>query len=139
MFYQEQIKTANNRILLSSLYLGTGELEKDLVSFCSFVDDNIIVLIHTQVSILGSVLHDKRNVECTILLDYLRGNRGIPNSVSILQDILASNHNRLKLYLYHTPHLRGLAKKLMPQRFNEVVGLQHTKIYLFDDNVMFSG
>ena len=41
--------------------------------------------------------------------------------------------------LYHTPSLRGLWKRLMPQRYNETIGLQHCKIYVFDDTFIISG
>lgn len=58
----------------------------------------------------------------------------------MLQPLLLSSHSeRLKLHLYHTPNLRGLLKKLLPERFNEGMGLQHMKVYLFDDNLLLSG
>lgn len=43
------------------------------------------------------------------------------------------------MYLYHTPFLKGFAKRYLPERTNEIVGLQHMKIYIFDDNVIISG
>jgi CDP-diacylglycerol--glycerol-3-phosphate 3-phosphatidyltransferase len=41
--------------------------------------------------------------------------------------------------LYHTPALRGAWKRLMPDRYNETIGLQHCKIYIFDDTFVMSG
>ena len=41
--------------------------------------------------------------------------------------------------MYHTPLLRGVLKALVPQRYNETLGLQHTKIFVFDDSVILSG
>jgi CDP-diacylglycerol--glycerol-3-phosphate 3-phosphatidyltransferase len=41
--------------------------------------------------------------------------------------------------MYHTPRLRGLVKRVLPARFNEVVGVQHIKVYACDDNLMLSG
>jgi hypothetical protein len=41
--------------------------------------------------------------------------------------------------LYHTPALRGILRSLMPQRYNEVIGLQHMKVYLFDNSLLISG
>ena len=41
--------------------------------------------------------------------------------------------------MYHTPLLRGALKALVPQRYNETLGLQHTKIFVFDDSVILSG
>ena len=44
-----------------------------------------------------------------------------------------------RVSLYHTPLLRGAWKALMPQRYNETLGLQHTKIFVFDNSVILSG
>jgi CDP-diacylglycerol--glycerol-3-phosphate 3-phosphatidyltransferase len=41
--------------------------------------------------------------------------------------------------LFHTPKLRGLLRYLLPPRYNELVGLQHMKLYLFDNDVIISG
>jgi CDP-diacylglycerol---glycerol-3-phosphate 3-phosphatidyltransferase len=41
--------------------------------------------------------------------------------------------------MYHTPNLRGWKKKYMPKRINEGWGLQHMKLYGFDDEIMLSG
>ena len=73
------------------------------------------------------------------MLDYLRGNRGHSNSRSMFQQLLEKYSDQFHLYMYHTPHLRGILKEIFPERLNEVIGLQHTKIYLFDDNVMLTG
>ena len=81
----------------------------------------------------------EREVECTLLLDHLRGLRGNPNSYTMLQNLLDQYDGRFRLYLYHTPNLRGLLKQVFPARFNEVMGLQHMKIYLFDDSFLISG
>lgn len=43
------------------------------------------------------------------------------------------------MYLYHTPKLSGLLKSILPERTNEIVGLQHMKLYIFDDTVLISG
>ena len=47
--------------------------------------------------------------------------------------------HKLMLHLYHTPNLWGWVKRLIPERFNEGMGLQHMKIYLFDDSLLLSG
>ena len=38
----------------------------------------------------------------------------------------------------HTPQLRGVLQRVFPERYNEVVGVNHTKIYLFDDTLILS-
>uniref|UniRef100_A0AC35UIL4 CDP-diacylglycerol--glycerol-3-phosphate 3-phosphatidyltransferase n=1 Tax=Rhabditophanes sp. KR3021 TaxID=114890 RepID=A0AC35UIL4_9BILA len=119
-FYNTLINLANEakeRISLSTLYLGTGELEKKLVTSISNNKCN----------------NDK--LQINILLDYLRGTRGIENSVSTLEQI----HGKANIFLYHTPDLRGLKKSILPQRANEIIGLQHMKFYVFDNSVIISG
>ena len=99
-------------------------------------------VLSVQVSALSCALSDptRPSLRCTVLLDCLRGTRGTPNSVAALLPLLSlSRPPRLTLRLYHTPNLRGVVKWLVPERFNEGMGLQHTKIYLFDDTVMLSG
>ncbi|CAI8016852.1 CDP-diacylglycerol--glycerol-3-phosphate 3-phosphatidyltransferase, mitochondrial, partial [Geodia barretti] len=96
----------------------------------------------TQVECLGSALSDgaRPHLRCSVLLDCLRGTRGHPNSVSLLRPLLSGPHgDRFSLHLYHTPNLRGLLRKVFPARLNEGMGLQHTKIYVFDDSLLLSG
>ena len=47
--------------------------------------------------------------------------------------------NSCTVSLFHTPKLRGMKKKLIPDKFNEVIGLQHCKLFVFDDSVIVSG
>jgi CDP-diacylglycerol--glycerol-3-phosphate 3-phosphatidyltransferase len=46
---------------------------------------------------------------------------------------------KVEVRLYHTPNLGAIWKRILPQRFNEGFGLQHTKIYGVDDDVIISG
>uniref|UniRef100_A0A131Z4L7 CDP-diacylglycerol--glycerol-3-phosphate 3-phosphatidyltransferase n=1 Tax=Rhipicephalus appendiculatus TaxID=34631 RepID=A0A131Z4L7_RHIAP len=137
--FYEQLKkltaSASKRIVLASLYLGNGKLEKDLVSE-----------LHAAA---------KRNVEIRVLLDYTRGSRGEINSRTLLTPLLqefgaptssTSDHgehaeplSQVQVALYHSPRLRGLIRWLLPARWNETVGLSHLKVYLFDDTLILSG
>lgn len=81
----------------------------------------------------------RRHLRCSLLLDHLRGSRGHPNSRTMVQLLVPDFGGRFTLGLYHTPSLRGVIKAVVPERFNEVMGLQHMKIYLFDDDVLISG
>lgn len=112
--------TAQGRIVMASLYLGTGPLEAKLVS------------------VIGNNLSDNPNLRVNILLDFTRGTRGAVNSKTQLMPLVRQSRN-VNLSLYHTPALRGLSKRLMPPRWNELIGLQHMKLYLFDDTVVISG
>lgn len=61
------------------------------------------------------------------------------NSRTMLLPLLRRFTSQMRVSLYHTPDLRGLLRLLVPQRFNETIGVQHIKVYLFDDSVIISG
>uniref|UniRef100_A0A4W3K715 CDP-diacylglycerol--glycerol-3-phosphate 3-phosphatidyltransferase n=1 Tax=Callorhinchus milii TaxID=7868 RepID=A0A4W3K715_CALMI len=129
-FYEtikEQIKVAKKRIVMASLYLGTGPLEQELVD-C--IEET---LERSREAALAS------DLRVSILLDCTRGSRGKKNSRTMLIPLLKRFPNQVRVSLYHTPDLRGLLKLLLPERFNETIGLQHIKVYLFDNNVIISG
>ncbi|EZA62629.1 CDP-diacylglycerol--glycerol-3-phosphate 3-phosphatidyltransferase, mitochondrial isoform X2 [Ooceraea biroi] len=117
----EKCRHAKKRITLASLYIGTGALETELV--------NVI-----EQAMNGGT------VQVRILMDYMRGSRGKHNSRKMLEPLLKDKYgDRCKVFLYHTPKLRGVMKATMPERFNELVGLQHMKLYMIDDDLIISG
>lgn len=122
-FYEtllQQAAAAKHRISLASLYLGVGKLESDLLD-----------VIQQNVS-------QNEKLRINILLDYTRGTRGKKNSKAMLMPLIKQTRN-CNLSLYHTPLLRGITKRLAPARWNELLGLQHMKIYLFDNTIVISG
>lgn len=122
-FYEtllSKCSSAKNRITFVSLYLGIGKLEQNLVSA------------------MMNNLKLNSNLQINILLDFTRGTRGIKNSQTTLHDLIKEKDN-FCLSLYHTPALRGLTKRFAPSRWNELFGLQHMKLYMFDDTVIISG
>ncbi|CAN9509016.1 unnamed protein product [Ophioblennius macclurei] len=129
-FYQTmkaRIKTAQRRVVMASLYLGTGQLEQELV------DCMEEALQRSQESSCSPEL------KVSVLLDYTRGSRGQVNSRTMLLPLLQRFTSQMRVSLYHTPDLRGLLRLLVPQRFNETIGVQHIKVYLFDDSIIISG
>ncbi|XP_068438681.1 CDP-diacylglycerol--glycerol-3-phosphate 3-phosphatidyltransferase, mitochondrial [Clinocottus analis] len=129
-FYQTmkaRIKTARRRVVMASLYLGTGQLEQELV------DCMEEALCRSQEN------GDAPDLKVSILLDYTRGSRGQTNSRTMLLPLLQRFVSQMRVSLYHTPDLRGLLRLLVPQRFNETIGVQHIKVYLFDDSIIISG
>lgn len=123
LFYDQLLALCTNakyRISIASLYLGNGNLEKDLVAG---IDQNV---------------KQNSDLKVNILIDYARGTRGEINSKKMLQHLVNQSENVL-LSLYHTPNLRGLTKKVVPARWNELVGLQHMKVYIADNTVIISG
>jgi len=113
---------ASYRVTLVSLYLGTGDLETKIVN-----------------ALLTNKQFQNRKLLINILFDYTRGSRNQHNSRTILQPLLQQNDANCTLSLYHTPLLRGLLKHYMPNRYNELIGLQHMKLYVFDDTLIISG
>lgn len=106
------------------MYLGTGSHEKELVKAVE--------------SVLKK--NSDSNFKVRILLDATRGSRGSKNnSRTMLLPLVQTFSQQCSVHFYHTPALRGLLKKILPERWNEVVGLQHMKIYIFDDSLLISG
>ncbi|XP_060079688.1 CDP-diacylglycerol--glycerol-3-phosphate 3-phosphatidyltransferase, mitochondrial-like [Ylistrum balloti] len=122
-----RVKQAKKRVVLASLYLGTGVLEQELV-------DNI------REACLQARRNKDENFEVHVLLDFVRGSRGHDNSSrTMLTPLLKEFKGMLHVHLFHSPNLRGLVRSLLPQRFDEIVGLHHMKMYLFDDSFIISG
>ncbi|EDO40038.1 predicted protein [Nematostella vectensis] len=124
---KDNIKSANRRIVLASLYLGTGPLEKELVE-----------LIYNSIQ-ASKKANEPSGLQVEILLEYTRGSRGKVNSRTMLLPLLQEFSDSVRVSLYHSPELRGLIKRLLPERFNETVALTHLKVYLTDDTVIMSG
>lgn len=114
-------ESAKKRIILVSLYLGTGTQERDLVD-----------------AVLRNESFRNRDLKVDVLLDFMRGSRFQINSRTLLQPLLNSSGN-CEVSLYHTPCLRGFLKKITPERYNELFGLQHMKFYIFDNTLVISG
>ncbi|KAK5968904.1 CDP-diacylglycerol--glycerol-3-phosphate 3-phosphatidyltransferase [Trichostrongylus colubriformis] len=122
-FYQFLLKrsqSAQKRITLSTLYLGDGSLE------------------HALVDAISSNLKENEELKVAVLLDCLRGTRGERKDQSSTT-LLKAIADRASVYLFHTPKLAGVMKRILPERTNEIVGLQHMKLYIFDDTVLISG
>ncbi|XP_041978643.1 CDP-diacylglycerol--glycerol-3-phosphate 3-phosphatidyltransferase, mitochondrial isoform X2 [Aricia agestis] len=123
-FYEtlyEKFKDAKRRISIASLYIGTGELEKDLLK---------VMMTNAK----------QQQLSLKILLDYQRGTRGEVNSKTLFESFIDKESiDNCKLSLYQTPKLQGSWSKALPSRYNEIIGLQHMKLYIADDIVILSG
>ncbi|GMR59353.1 hypothetical protein PMAYCL1PPCAC_29548 [Pristionchus mayeri] len=116
----ERIGSANKRVYLSSLYLGSGKHESAIVDG------------------LSNRLEETGSLEVSILLDFMRGTRGETegkSSTTLLKKIA----DKAKIFLFHTPELRGVLRSVLGERNNEIIGLQHMKLYVFDDSLLISG
>ncbi|KAL9624614.1 MAG: hypothetical protein Q9160_001279 [Pyrenula sp. 1 TL-2023] len=117
-----KILSARRRIYLSTLYIGKTE-------------HDLIVTLH-------EALRTNPELKVSILTDALRGTRETPepSCASLLADLIVQHgSDRVEIRMFHTPNLTGLRKRFIPKRINEGWGLQHMKLYGFDDEIMLSG
>ena len=115
---KQEIAAANERVSIASLYLGDGDLES------TFVD------------VLYQKAHENPGMQFNFLFDKSRGTRGPKNTVTQLQRLIRSNDARLSLLLL--PQVERY-ESFLPPRWIEGVGVQHMKLYVFDDTVIVSG
>lgn len=120
---KQKISTAKNRVYLSSLYIGKSQ--------------------HELIQCIDDALTANPDLNVYILTDALRGTREAPHgtcSASLLVPLVEKfGKHRIDIRMYHTPHLSGMTKYVTPKRINEGWGLQHMKLYGFDDEIILSG
>ncbi|QLL32122.1 hypothetical protein HG536_0C02910 [Torulaspora globosa] len=118
---KRKILQAKERVFLASLYIGKGQ-------------DDLI-------ECLNRALEENPKLRIYVLIDGLRGTREAPSkcSVSLVSQLLDKHQDRVDLRLYRTPACVGWKGWLLPRRINEGLGLQHMKIYGFDEEVILSG
>lgn len=95
-----------------------------------------------KIETIKTALRKQPSLKVSILTDALRGTREAPKSccASLLVPLVEEfGPERVELRMFHTPNLNGLKKMLIPKRLNEGWGLQHMKLYGFDDEVILSG
>lgn len=118
-----KIASAKSRVFLSSLYVGKTETE--------------------LVQCLHDALAANDDLKVYVLTDALRGTREAPHAPSLASLLVPLvekfGTHRVDIRMYHTPHLHGFKKSLAPKRVNELFGLQHMKLYGFDNEIMLSG
>ncbi len=113
---------AKERICMASLYVGSGEREDRLFEG------------------IASRMRSSPSLKVNCHVDYIRGTRENPGtgrtSVSVLSQLAALN---ARVSLYHTPALSGWKRSVLPQRYNEVLGLSHFKAFVVDNDVILTG
>ncbi|KAK6541564.1 CDP-diacylglycerol--glycerol-3-phosphate 3-phosphatidyltransferase, variant 2 [Orbilia ellipsospora] len=117
-----KILSAKHRIFIATLYIGKTE--------------------HELIETIKTALRNSPTLKVSILTDALRGTREAPDvcSASLLVPLVKEfGEDRVELRMFHTPNLRGLKKAVIPRRLNEGWGLQHMKLYGFDDEIILSG
>ncbi|KJP89599.1 hypothetical protein AK88_00810 [Plasmodium fragile] len=116
-------RNSKHRIVISCLYIGIGELEKEL-----------ILTIKNNKHI--------KNLRVDILLDKQRATRPEgklkESSVTMLSDLF-SHAGDLNISLFHNPLLGAVLYNILPYRLNETIGVMHMKVFIADDHVILSG
>ena len=87
-------------------------------------------------------MNDRSDLKVSFLTDALRGTRETPDPscASLLASLVSDfGPERVEVRMFHTPNLHGLKKRFIPTRINEGWGLQHMKLYGFDDEIILSG
>jgi len=110
---------------MTALYLGTGKLEKYLISK------------------LNSKVKTNEQLKLTLLLDYMRGTRighDGSSSVQMLKPLKLDNFNRpIRVGFYHNPDTGLLKGKFSNSPLREIFGVHHMKAHVFDNNVLITG
>ena len=122
------IASAQNDIVLSALYCGTGAPEQ-----------RIIAEIERA---LGD--GSRPNLKCTFILDHSRAQRSPSNldemtSLQLLSPLLTKFGNRTKVLLYRMPRHFGFLNSIIPGQLSEILGVYHCKFCIFDQTVILTG
>ena len=112
---------SKRKIGLATLYMDNSEKSLQLINSCE------------------KALSDNAELECHFLGDYPRGCRGADSTRQVCLPLKKKFPKRARISLYHTPYLRGFWKFILPKKLDETIGVQHSKLYLFDDDVVMSG
>ena len=118
--------SATRRVSLCSLYVGTGALEQELM----------------QAVARQAQRHQSLHVR--MCFDHGRGLRDADaNSLTAARPVLAvaSGEARTCVSFFRMPqHRRWMGlPTLLPSRVREALGVQHAKVYVFDDTVVLTG
>ncbi|EIW60226.1 CDP-diacylglycerol--glycerol-3-phosphate 3-phosphatidyltransferase [Trametes versicolor FP-101664 SS1] len=123
LFYQtllSMIRKARHRLFISSLYIGSEDVE-------------LIDAIHAS-------LRDNPALHVYLHLDLNRSTRPGPDSTThVLLPLLREHPDRVHVSLFRSPKLKGLMARIVPPRFNEGWGTWHPKVYGADDSLVISG
>lgn len=125
---------AKRRVAVASLYVGTE----------SHLEDEVYRALERRTK-------DGSKLDVSVLVDGWRARRptrGKDGSwTSTAQKLVQhlqptpqeGGHGHVRVGLYHTPAMHGFARRLLPPRYKEVVGVNHVKAFVFDDDVLITG
>ena len=119
---RDLLRNARRRVVLASLYLGTGPFEQELIRD------------------LRHAIESSEELRVTIVVDHSRGLRPTANgdTTTMLASLLREFPERVELYLYKMPQLSG-ARAILPSPLDECVAVSHFKCLVFDDTAIVTG
>lgn len=122
-FYEhllQGVEEASSRVRIASLYLGSGSHETRFLKRCEQA-----LALNPQLSI-------------SLVFDRLRAMRGNQH-LRMFPSLLGQFPDRMQVSLFACPQSIHPIVSMAPERYREVFGVQHMKIYVFDDTVLLSG
>lgn len=99
----------------------------------------------SQLDVLRTTLKNNPHLRAAFILDYHRGTRLTPapdkpaSTAHLLLPLIEEFGDRVEVWLYRSPKLRGVMERIVPERFDEGWGTWHGKWYGVDDEVILSG
>lgn len=84
-------------------------------------------------------------IRATFMLDYHRSTRLTPSdshppsTAHLLLPLIEEFGDRVEVWMYRSPNLRGLLERIVPERYDEAWGTWHGKWYCVDDEAIMSG
>lgn len=126
-FYEtlrKMIATAEDSVILSALYMGSGHLEAQLLKD-----------LHQALS------DEKRpNLKIKLIFDHSRAQRGGDrSSLRLLSPLITQFPGRIEVFLYQMPQLREFPFSYLPGQLKEVVAVYHCKFCVADSRVILTG
>mmetsp|Transcript_27780 Transcript_27780/g.55974 ORF Transcript_27780/g.55974 Transcript_27780/m.55974 type:complete len:510 (+) Transcript_27780:44-1573(+) len=118
----EAVERSRTRISLAALYLGTGELERRLVS-------SLANVLRTQPNLRVQLCFDGRRA--------WRQNKEGVSTISLISPLLEKYGDRISLSLFTLPAAQRAA--VLPSPLDEVAGVFHMKAFCCDNEVIISG
>lgn len=127
-FYQrlcELYRNAQKRIVLACLYVGSGELEAELIN-------SILVAKRRSQDLSVDILVDKTRTT------RVGKNGRIQTHLSLLKPYLAPG-NGVHISLFHNPLYGNFCSKVIKNPYCEAFGTMHLKAYIGDDECIITG
>lgn len=145
------IAGAERRIVLATMYIGNGALERELLqalearlnhhvhaSADAGAAKQAVATCDDNGSSAGFRVH--------ILVDQTRGSRMVTGKdgvrascLQMLQPLLDKFPDHVEISLYQSPDMYGAIERRLPSPINEAIGLTHAKVYLVDDRLVMTG